>query len=81
MAHTDYRVIERLMSFFSNSQTSAAKKLGTSRQNIHRWEIAGYIPPRWATKVELATNKNITAFEVVDTANFYQENNKNVVKE
>ena len=73
MKHTNYRTVERLLSYFQNSQTKAANALGTTRQNIDRWRLAGYIPARWASIVEIKTNQNITAFEVMDTAIFYQD--------
>lgn len=73
MAVKNHKVVERLLEFFSNSPTSAGIALGTTRQNVNLWIVKGYIPPRWASLVETATGKKITALEVMETAIFFQD--------
>lgn len=39
-----------------------------SRQNVHQWKQRGYIPAKFALKVEVATKGAVTANEVLVAA-------------
>lgn len=48
-------------------------KVSVSRQNVHQWVKQGYIPAKYALKVEVATNGYVTANEVLVSASEAEE--------
>ena len=51
-------------------------KVPVSRQNVHQWTKRGYIPTKFALKVEVVTNGAVTANEVLVAAQAAEEERK-----
>lgn len=51
-------------------------KVPVSRQNVHQWTKRGYIPTKFALKVELVTKGVVTANEVLVAAEQAEEARK-----
>ena len=41
-----------------------ARRLGISRQMVWNWKSRGRIPPEWVLKVELATERQVTRYDI-----------------
>ena len=54
---------ERLVELFG-SQADVARAFQLDRAVIHNWVKAGYVPARWAAKVERVTQGRISALEI-----------------
>ena len=49
-----------------DSKTEAADEIGTTIQNINRWELRGTFPPKWALKIERLTDGKVTARQILE---------------
>lgn len=58
--------LEKLMFHFKGRVSMVAKVLGTDRANVYSWKDRGAIPPSWAREIELVTDGNVTALEILD---------------
>ena len=59
--------IDKLVEMYGNA-SKAAKALGEDRQLVEIWIRQGYIPFKRGEQIEKATNGQITAHEVYDSA-------------
>ena len=57
----------RLVALFG-SQAEVARRLQLDRAVVSHWIKVGYVPARWGTEIELATDGRITASEIVAEA-------------
>jgi DNA-binding transcriptional regulator YdaS (Cro superfamily) len=61
--------VERLLDIAGGEErkriVTAARLLGTYRQVVANWKKAGYIPAKWALRVEEKTGGKIKAEEVL----------------
>jgi DNA-binding transcriptional regulator YdaS (Cro superfamily) len=57
----------RLVALFG-TQAEVSRRLQLDRAVVSHWIKVGYVPARWGTEIELATNGRITASEVVAEA-------------
>jgi DNA-binding transcriptional regulator YdaS (Cro superfamily) len=57
----------RLVALFG-SQAEVARQLQLDRAVVSHWIKVGYVPARWGTEIELATDGRITASEIVAEA-------------
>jgi len=60
--------VERLVSLFG-SQAEVARRFKLDRAVVSNWVKSGYVPARWAMEVEVVTEGQIAAVEVLDEAN------------
>ena len=60
--------VERLVSLFG-SQAEVARRFKLDRAVVSNWVKSGYVPARWAMEVEVITEGQIAAVEVLDEAN------------
>ena len=58
---------DRLVAMFG-SQAEVARRFRLDRAVVNNWVKSGYVPARWAMEVELATQGQVTAVEVLNEA-------------
>ena len=64
------RIVDQVVGYFGNAHRTA-DAIGVAPITIRRWREVGFIPARYASSVERATDFTITADEVIHAAKDY----------